>query len=146
MKDVSELLAAAEREVLAMLRRRTLVEFPPERSWAPIEEVQIQSPAVQEVVLRHRVELVAKGMPCFDLADTLCGSPEHPVRCTDWSLLFVFQLPLGGSSGDLALDLSACPDVVYADPNGSVAPDDVLPSPSFSFPNPLRSILPRVSY
>ncbi len=120
-----------------MMSRRTTIELPSGRTYAPLDETRIHAPAVEAVLRRHAVQIVSKGLPCFDLADTLCGR-NRTVRCTDWSLLYVFLLPVGGNPGSLAGDLELLPEVAFAETNGgTVSPASVVAD--FSPPNPMRS-------
>ena len=124
------------REVIAMLSRRTTIDFPPGRTYAPLDETRILVPEIEVVLRRHAVQVVSKGFPCFDLADTLHTTRDgRTVRLTDWSTVFKFLLPIGGNPKQLAADLELTPGVVFAEPNGGAVVD--LES-SFSTPNPLK--------
>ena len=126
------------REVLAMLSRRTIIDFPTGRTYAPLDETRILVPEIEIVLQRHAVQVVSKAFPCFDLADTLHTTRDgRTVRLTDWSTVFKFLLPIGGNPSQLAADLEAAPGVVFAHPNGVAVGAEFLES-SFSTPNPLK--------
>jgi hypothetical protein len=125
------------REVLAMLKRRSLVEFPGNLYDAPLDQVTIHSAGLRAALDRHDVTFVSKSFPCFDLADTL-GVVRNGgvVRLTDWSRFFTFTVPSPTDVGQLIDDLASVGDVVFAESNGfGVTPAHT--TVSFSVPNPI---------
>ncbi len=127
------------REVIAMLSRRTTIDFPPGRTYAPLDETRILVPEIEIVLRRHAVQVVSKAFPCFDLADTLHTTRDgRTIPLTDWSKSFLFLLPIGGNPEQLAADLEATPGVVFAEPNGIMVLPAVQLESSFSTPNPLK--------
>jgi hypothetical protein len=126
------------REVLAMLTRRTWIELPEGRTWAPLDAARFRSSELEGVLHQFAVQAVSKSMPCFDLADTLCTRRDGSTfRCTDWSLLYTFLTPSSGTAERLVEALSALPIVVYAERNGWAVPAD-LEMVTVTVPNPLR--------
>jgi hypothetical protein len=127
-----------DREVLAMLTRRTLVELPEGEPEGRIEDAIVRSEPLRAALERHAVEWVAKGMPCFDLADTVAVTRTgETVRLTDWSTLWIFTVPTHAGVQALIDDLSALwNEVVYAERNGRVVTWNSLES-SVRIPNPI---------
>jgi hypothetical protein len=127
-----------EREVITMLTRRTIIEFPDGETTGPIDRAIIRSPELEAVLRRHEVERLARTYPCFDLADTLCvGRLGDTVRCTDLSLFWNFRVPAGGDPDRLVEDLGSLPVVVFAERNGQPVPNsDDFEEVRFEFTNP----------
>ena len=140
-------------DVLAMLTRRTLIELPAGRSQGRLDEAIVRSAALRTVLERHSVEQVAKGMPCFDLADTVMVTRTGDVvRMTDWSLLWVFSVPAASSVQPLVSDLKGLRrEIIFADADGGIVPNhgDGDVESSVSIPNPivksgnLKVVVPR---
>jgi hypothetical protein len=126
-----------DREVLAMLTRRTLIELPEGEHEAPLDRAIVRSEPLRSVLERYAVEWVSEGIPCFDLADTIAVTDwGDTVRLTDWSLLWVFTLPTASSVEAFIGDLSALREVVYAEANGIAVPAETYGS-SFYAANPI---------
>lgn len=126
------------REVLAFLTRRDHIELPEGEVEARLPDAFVRPPGLRAVLHDYGVQWVGKGMPCFDLADTVGVSRTGEViRLTDWSRLWVFSIPPSADIQRFIAALEGLREVLYAEPNGSVAPTSVVDEAEFRAPNPL---------
>lgn len=126
------------REVLAFLTRRNHIELPEGEVEARLQDAFVRPPGLHAVLHDYGVQWVGKGMPCFDLADTVMVTRTGDiVRMTDWSRLWVFSIPLCADMERFIAALEELREVLFAEPNGSVAPNSVLDAVQFRAPNPL---------
>jgi len=119
---------ASGRHVLAMFRPGALV-LPGGSNRAPTAQVAITSSGIDSAFAEFEVDSVAKAFPNFQLADTLgTARTGEIVRLVDRSRIYTLVLQEGGDPEGLCQALAAEPEVVYAEPDGSIdfctAPND----------------------
>jgi hypothetical protein len=103
--------------------REIIVEFMSGAIRMPAGEIRVPpnkldtlTPSVAEVIERHRADLVLVAFPGYDPADTIAISlMGELVKKPDLSRIYKIRFPEGTDLDKVVEELSALPDVVYAE-------------------------------
>lgn len=111
-----------EREVIVKFKPN-IVRMPVGVDAAPLNEVSISSTDVLDVLSQYNPELILKGFPDYDPADSIAISPTGKrVRKPDFSEIYRIRLPEKDSRESLLNDLDTLSEVTYAELNGVAVP------------------------
>lgn len=123
-------ISEIQREIIVMFRPG-VISMPEGSLRAPLDSVLVTSSAVQSALTQFNPELILKGFPEHDPADTIAFNEfGQLVKKLDLSRIYKIRLPEGINRDSLITILSAIPEVIYAEPNGTaetqspVFPDD----------------------
>ncbi|OYD15720.1 hypothetical protein CH333_05105 [candidate division WOR-3 bacterium JGI_Cruoil_03_44_89] len=104
-----------EREIIVEFRPGT-IQMPAGETSVPPNKLDTLKPLVAEVIERHGADLVLVAFPGYDPADTIAISPTGElVKKPDLSLIYKIRFPEGTNLNKVVEELSALPDVVYAE-------------------------------
>jgi thermitase len=97
-----------------------VITLPSGKISVPLDSVLINPPAVCSVLAQFNPELILKGFPEHDPADTIVFNEfGQVVKKLDLSLIYKIRLPEGASRDSLIGILDTLPEVIYAEPNGT---------------------------
>lgn len=109
-----------EREIIAKFKP-DIIQMPDGKNSAALSEVVISSPQVLAILSQYNPELILKGFPDYDPADSIAiSSTGQIVRKPDFSEIYKIRLPEGGNREALINDLDTLSEVIYAELNGTV--------------------------
>ena len=121
-----------KREVVFGTICRYMIQFPPGQDSGTLDEVTIISDSLRAFLLKYNVELLRKGFPNFNLADTIGIVPEtgDTVELADFSKVFVARFPVGSDIPKIAKEMTLLGSITHAEPNCGVELDGVWPNDS----------------
>ncbi len=100
------------------------VELPTGKAEARLDELLITNPGIRNALQRGNAEKISRAFANFNLADTLgVGRTGEVVRLANLSNIYKVRLPQGATISETIRDLSALPEVLFAEPNGQVELD-----------------------
>ena len=116
-----------QREIIVMFKPG-VISLPVGRISAPLDSVIINPTTIRSVLTLFNPQLIIKGFPEHDPADTVAISETGQViKKLDLSLVYKIRLPEGVNRDALIRILKTIPEVIYAEPNAT----PVLFSPVF---------------
>jgi len=120
-----------EQEIIVMFQPG-VIQMPHGRAEAGIDELTISIPGIRTALSKINAEQVSKAFKDFNLADTLgVARTGEIVRLADLSNIYKIRLPKGANILKAAAELVRFPEIIYAEPNGTVAPAVMPNDPHF---------------
>jgi subtilisin family serine protease len=128
-----------ERELIVMFHSGA-VEPPEGRTQGTLDEFQIRSDTLRQILKNAHVEAISRLIPNFQDEDRfIISRTGESVVLTDWTKVYLLRVPVAQTRDTLIAVLNNRPEVVYAEVNGRGEPDFVPNDEFFDRQWPLKN-------